>query len=91
MSKIVDVKNTTVNFLKEELNCYDPKVIKAEKINENKWETMAEVYEEDSFLKSMNLPPKKERLFYAVSLDDNLEITAYKRMESYGEEEDENE
>lgn len=81
MSKIVEVKKVALNFLKKEIDCHDPKVIKIEKFEET-WEIVAEVYEDDTFLKSLNLPPKKERLFYLINLDENLEITAYKRLKS---------
>jgi len=37
------------------------------------------VYEDDSFLKSMNMPPKQSRVFYSVKLDDNLEVQSYER------------
>jgi len=82
MSNIIDVKKTVVSFLKENINCYDVTVIKIEK-NKEIWSTVAEVYEDDSFLKSMNLPPKQVRLFYSVKMDENLEITAFERMNSF--------
>jgi len=82
MSNIVDVKKTVVNFLKENINCYDVTVIKIEK-NKETWSAVAEVYEDDSFLKSMNLPPKQVRLFYSVKTDENLEITAFERLNSF--------
>ena len=82
MSNIIDVKKTVVKFLKENINCYDVTVIKIEKSNEI-WKTVAEVYEDDSFLKSMNMPPKQVRLFYSVQIDDKLEITAFERLNSF--------
>jgi len=82
MSNIVDVKKTVTRFLKENIKCYDITVIKIEKVSEN-WNAVAEVYEDDSFLKSMNLPPKQIRLFYSVRLDDKLEITSFERLNSY--------
>jgi len=82
MSKIMEVKNTVVQFLKENINCYDLTVIKIEKANEI-WKAVAEVYEDDSFLKSMNLPPKKVRLFYLVKMDDTLEVTSFERLNSF--------
>jgi len=81
MSKIVDVKKTVVKFLKENLDSSDVTVIKIEKVNEI-WNVVAEVYEDDSFLKSMNLPPKKARLFYSLKVDGNLEILSYERVSS---------
>jgi len=82
MSNIIDVKKTVVSFLKENISCYDVTVIKIEK-NKELWSAIAEVYEDDSFLKSMNLPAKQVRLFYSVKMDENLEITAFERMNSF--------
>ncbi|MDZ4204670.1 MAG: hypothetical protein U1C46_07605 [Bacteroidales bacterium] len=82
MSNIIDVKKAVVKFLKENINCYDVTVIKIEKAKEI-WSAVAEVYEDDSFLKSMNLPPKQVRLFYSVKMDENLEIIAFERMSSF--------
>ncbi len=82
MSNIIDVKKTVVNFLKENITCYDVTVIKIEKAKEI-WTAVAEVYEDDSFLKAMNMPPKQVRLFYFVKVDENLEITAFERMSSF--------
>jgi len=82
MSNIIDVKQTVVKFLKENINCFDVTVVKIEKGQET-WSAVAEVYENDSFLKSMNLPPKQVRLFYAVKMDENLEITSFERLNSF--------
>jgi hypothetical protein len=82
MSNIIDVKKSVVKFLKENINCFDVTVIKIEKVQEI-WRSVAEVYEDDSFLKSMNLPPKKVRLFYLVKMDDKLEITSFERLNSF--------
>jgi hypothetical protein len=82
MSNIIDVKKTVVKFLKENINCFDVTVIKIDKVSET-WNSIAEVYENDSFLKSMNLPPKQVRLFYSVKLDENLEITSFERLNSF--------
>ena len=81
MSNIIEVKKTVVKFLKENIKCYDVTVVKIEKVLEN-WHAVAEVYEDDSFLKSMNLPPKKIRLFYSVMVDGDLEITSFERVSS---------
>ncbi len=82
MRNIIDVKKTVVNFLKENINCYDVTVIKIQKVNES-WNAVAEVFEDDSFLKSLNMPPKQVRLFYSVKLDDNLEISSFERLSSF--------
>lgn len=82
MSNIIDVKKAVVSFLKENINCYDVTVIKIEKVLET-WNSIAEVYEDDSFLKSMNLPPKQVRLFYSVKMDEKMEITSFERLSSF--------
>lgn len=82
MGNIIDVKKTVVKFIKENITCYDVTVIKIEKVKEI-WNAVAEVYEDDSFLKSMNLPPKQVRLFYAVKVDEALEITSFERLGSF--------
>ncbi len=84
MSKIIDVRKTAVKFLKEAIDCEDVTVVKIGKVNDT-WKAVAEVYENDSFLKSMNLPPKKVRLFYSLSLDDKLEILSYERHNTFEE------
>jgi len=88
MSNIIDVKKTVVKFLKENISCYDVTVIKIGKVKEI-WSAVAEVYEDDSFLKSMNMPPKQVRLFYSVRMDENLEITSFERLASFEETESE--
>ncbi len=82
MSKIIDVRNVVIKFLKENINTTEVTVIRVEKTGET-WSTIAEVYEDDSFLKSMNLPPKKIRLFYAVVVDSELEILSFNRLMTY--------
>jgi hypothetical protein len=82
MSNIIDVKKAVVKFLKENIKCYDVTVIKIEKVKED-WNSVAEVYEDDSFLKSMNLPPKQVRLFYSVRMDEKLGITSFERLKSF--------
>jgi hypothetical protein len=82
MSNIIDVKKAAVKFLKENIKCYDVTVVKVEKVREI-WKSVAEVYEDDSFLKSMNLPPKQVRLFYSVKMDETLEVTSFERLNSY--------
>ena len=82
MSNIIEVKKLVVKFLKENIKCYDVTVIKIGKALDI-WSAVAEVYEDDSFLKSMDLPPKQVRLFYSVKMDDTLEITSYERLNSF--------
>lgn len=82
MSKIIEVKTAVDNFLQQNIHCHDITVIKLEKVLDT-WEAIVEVYEDDSFLKSMNLPPKNSRLFYSVKIDEQIEVVAYERMTEY--------
>jgi hypothetical protein len=82
MIKIIEVKTAVVKFLKDNIACREVTVIKIDKIDEN-WEAIAEVYEDDSFLKSMNLPPKNMRLYYFVKIDEEKEILAFERLSEY--------
>ncbi|MCF8352789.1 MAG: gas vesicle protein [Bacteroidales bacterium] len=82
MSKIVEVKKTVLDFLRQNIQCSDMTVVKLDKIDD-KWEAVAEVYEDDSFLKSMDLPPKKKRVFYTAKVDETGEVIAYERFTEY--------
>jgi hypothetical protein len=82
MSKILEVKKIVLEFLKENVQCHEISIIKLNKGTET-WDAIAEVYEDDSFLKSMNLPPKKKRVFYTVKVDESNEVTAYERFTEY--------
>jgi len=82
MSKIIDIKTAVVKFLKDNIHCREITIIKLDKVDEN-WEAIAEVYEDDSFLKSMNLPPKNARLFYSVKMDEEKEVLAFERLTEY--------
>jgi len=89
MSKIINVRNAVIKFLKENIKTTEVTVIRVEKSGDI-WKTVAEVYEDDSFLKSMNLPPKKIRLYYAVSVDSEMEILSFTRLSNYDDSENEN-
>lgn len=82
MANIINIKKEIVKFLKENFDCYDVTVIKIENVD-NIWNVIAEVYEDDSFLKSMNLPSKKVRLFYSVKMNNDLIIIAFTRLNSF--------
>ncbi|MEI6758101.1 MAG: hypothetical protein WCK85_09615 [Chlorobium sp.] len=88
MSKISDVKAAVVSFLEETISSNDITIIKIEKVGDS-WKAVAEVYEDDSFLKSMNLPPKKTRTFYSVLVDSDLEVISYNRTSLYDESDSE--
>ena len=80
MTSIQEAKNTVVEFLQKALGSKDVKVIGATKID-NQWHIEAEVYEENSFLKSLGLPTKvQDRNIYEVMLSDNLEVESYERQ-----------
>jgi hypothetical protein len=82
MSKIIDIKTAVLKFLKSNIRSNEITIIKLDKVDEN-WEAIAEVYEDDSFLKSMNLPPKNTRLFYSVKMDEEKEVISFERLTEY--------
>jgi hypothetical protein len=80
MTGIEEAKGIVVEFLQKALDVKDVKVIGATKID-NQWHIEAEVYEENSFLKSLGLPTKvQDRNIYEVRLSDNLEVESYERQ-----------
>jgi alcohol dehydrogenase YqhD (iron-dependent ADH family) len=80
MTGIQEAKNMVVEFLQKALDSKDVKVIGATKVD-NQWHIEAEVYEENSFLKSLGLPTRvQDRNIYEVKLNDNLEVESYERQ-----------
>ena len=80
MTGIEEAKGIVIEFLQKALDVKDVKVIGATKID-SRWHIEAEVYEENSFLKSLGLPTKvKDRNIYEVMLSDNLEVESYERQ-----------
>jgi len=80
MTGIEKAKGIVVEFLQMALDVKDVKVIGATKVD-NQWHIEAEVYEENSFLKSLGLPTKvQDRNIYEVRLSDNLEVESYERQ-----------
>ncbi|MBU1260416.1 gas vesicle protein [bacterium] len=80
MANIGETRQAVVEFLKKTLNVEEVKVIKAAKVDDG-WEAEAEVYEQNSFLKSVGLPTKvQDRNIYAVKLSDSLEVESYERQ-----------
>ena len=80
MTGIQEAKNMVVEFLQKALEVTNVKVIGAMKVD-NEWHIEAEVYEENSFLKSLGLPTKvQDRNIYVVKLSDSLEVESYERQ-----------
>ena len=80
MTGIEEAKGIVVEFLQKALDVKDVKVIGATKVD-NHWHIEAEVYEENSFLKSLGLPTKvQDRNIYEVRLNDSLEVESYERQ-----------
>jgi hypothetical protein len=80
MNGIEKAKDTVVEFLQKALNVKDVKIIGAAKVD-NEWHVEAEVYEENSFLRSLGLPTRvQDRNNYMVKLNDNLEVESYERQ-----------
>ncbi len=88
MSKIVEVKKIVLDFLKQNIQCHEMMIVKLDKTGDN-WDAIAEVYEDDSFLKSMDLPPKKKRFFYTAKVDESGEVIAFERFSEYPHDNDE--
>lgn len=81
ISPIAEARKIVENFLGENIEGENIKVVKLEKDN-LQWQATAEAYEDDSFLKAMNLPTKKSRVFFSVKLDEDLEVIAFERLGS---------
>lgn len=80
MTGIQEAKNMVVEFLQKALDSKDVKVIGATKVD-NQWHIEAEVYEENSFLKSLGLPTRvQDKNIYEVRLNGNLEVESYERQ-----------
>ena len=80
MTGIEEAKSIVVEFLQKALDATDVKVIGATKVD-NEWHIEAEVYEENSFLKSLGLPTRvQDRNNYMVKLNDSLEVESYERQ-----------
>ena len=79
MSNVAGAAKMVSAFLKKTLTVKDVKVIMATKVSEG-WETKAEVYEENSFIKSLGCSAKvPDKNYYAVKLNDDLEVESYER------------
>jgi|GEM_PF-317041 len=79
MSNITGAARIASTFLKKTLTAKDVKVIMATKVSEG-WETKAEVYEENPFIKSLGCSMKMpDKNYYAVKLNDDLEVESYER------------
>jgi hypothetical protein len=80
MTGIEEAKDIVVEFLQKALDVRDVKIIGATKVD-NEWHVEAEVYEDNSFLKSLGLPSRvQDRNIYMVKLNDDLEVESYERQ-----------
>lgn len=78
--KIDQVREAIRSFFEKTFGA-DAKVIKITK-SEDGWVGEAEIYEENSFIKSLGLPTRvQDRNNYEVKLTDTLEVTSYARKE----------
>ena len=76
--KIDQVSEAIRSFLEKTFG-RDAKVIKITKSG-NGWVGEAEIYEDNSFIKSLGLPTRvQDRNTYEVKLTDSLEVTSYAR------------
>ncbi len=80
MTGIEEAKDIVIEFLQKALNVKDVKVVGVTKVD-RQWNIEAEVYEENSFLKSLGLPTRvHDRNIYEVKLNNNLEVESYERQ-----------
>lgn len=78
--KIEEVREAIKIFFKKTFGT-DAKVIKITK-SEDGQVGEAEIYEENSFIKSLGLPSRvQDRNTYEIKLTDTLEVTSYARKE----------
>jgi len=78
--KIEEVGEAIRSFFEKTFGT-DAKVTKITK-SEDGWVGEAEIYEENSFIKSLGLPTRvQDRNTYEVKLTDSLEVTSYARKE----------
>jgi len=79
MSKLINAKDAMIRFMKKHVGGENIKIVSIEKDGES-WDAKVELYEDDSFLTSMNLPTKKRRVFYFIRMDENEEVVSYERL-----------
>jgi len=80
MANIQEAREAASEFLKTALNVEEVRVIGVTKVDDG-WDTDVEVYEENSFLKSLGLPTRvQDRNVYTVRLNDSLEVESYERQ-----------
>lgn len=80
MANIEEAREAAAEFLKRALNVKEVRVIGVTKVDEG-WDTDVEVYEENSFLKSLGLPTRvQDRNIYTVKLNDSLQVESYERQ-----------
>ncbi len=83
MANIQQAQDTVVEFLRKTLNIDEVRVIGVRKVDSG-WDAEAEVYEENSFLKSLGLPTRvQDRNVYTVRLDDDLQVKSYERQQEH--------
>jgi hypothetical protein len=80
MANIQEAREAAAEFLKKALNVKEVRVIRVAKADDG-WDADVEVYEENSFLKSLGLPTRvQDRNIYTVKLKDSLEVESYERQ-----------
>jgi predicted nucleotidyltransferase len=80
MANIDEAGEAAAEFLQRALNVKEVRVIGAAKVN-SQWDIEIEVYEENSFIKSLGLPTRvQDRNIYTVKLNDSLEVESYERQ-----------
>jgi len=80
MANIQEAREAAAEFLRKALDVKDVRVIGVTKVDDG-WSTEVEVYEENSFLRSLGLPTRVQDInIYTVKLTDTLEVESYERQ-----------
>ncbi len=79
MASIEEAGRASAEFLRKVLQAKDVRIVKTAKLPDG-WEAHAEVYEENSFIKSIGLPTRvMDRNRYRVRMDGELEVQSFER------------
>jgi hypothetical protein len=80
MSTFAKINKIVLDFLKEMLG-QEAKIVSIQK-QDTSWFVVAEVFEDSAFIKSIGLKTNvKDRYFYEIEIDGELEIVSYARQE----------
>ena len=77
MTRIEEASVAVADFMKKALHVEQVRIIGVVK-KDGTWDVETEVYEDNTFLKSVGLPTKiKDRNIYIVKLSESMEVESY--------------